>query len=97
MKYRDDAAFANEMDAQDPLAKFRAQFHIPQHDGKDCIYFCGNSLGLQPKAVEAAMTQELTDWKNLGVEGHFHGKHPWMPAPLIYFKTQRITKEFPCL
>ena len=79
MKYRDDAAFANEMDAQDPLAKFRAQFYIPQHDGKDCIYFCGNSLGLQPKAVEAAMTQELTDWKNLGVEGHFHGKHPWMP------------------
>lgn len=79
MKYRDDAAFANEMDAQDPLAKFRAQFHIPQHDGKDCIYFCGNSLGLQPKAVESAIAQELTDWKNLGVEGHFHGKHPWMP------------------
>lgn len=25
------------------------------------------------------MMQELTDWKNLGVEGHFHGKHPWMP------------------
>lgn len=79
MKYRPDAAFAAEMDAQDPLAKFRAQFHIPQHEGRDCIYFCGNSLGLQPKAVEAAMAQELTDWKNLGVEGHFHGKHPWMP------------------
>lgn len=67
------------MDAQDPLAKFRAQFHIPQHEGRDCIYFCGNSLGLQPKAVEEAMAQELADWKNLGVEGHFHGKHPWMP------------------
>lgn len=79
MKYRPDAAFAAEMDAQDPLAKFRAQFHIPQHEGRDCIYFCGNSLGLQPKAVEAAMAQELADWKNLGVEGHFHGKHPWMP------------------
>ena len=79
MKYRPDAAFAAEMDAQDPLAKFRAQFHIPQHQGQDCIYFCGNSLGLQPKAVEGAMAQELADWKNLGVEGHFHGKHPWMP------------------
>lgn len=79
MKYRTDAAFAAEMDAQDPLAKFRAQFHIPQHEGRDCIYFCGNSLGLQPKAVEGAMAQELADWKNLGVEGHFHGKHPWMP------------------
>lgn len=79
MKYRPDVAFAAEMDAQDPLAKFRAQFHIPQHEGRDCIYFCGNSLGLQPKAVEGAMAQELADWKNLGVEGHFHGKHPWMP------------------
>ncbi|MBL8713114.1 MAG: kynureninase [Alphaproteobacteria bacterium] len=79
MKYPPDAAFAAEMDAQDPLAKFRAQFHIPQHEGRDCIYFCGNSLGLQPKAVEGAMAQELADWKNLGVEGHFHGKHPWMP------------------
>ncbi|MDF3023197.1 MAG: kynureninase [Alphaproteobacteria bacterium] len=79
MKYRDDAAFAGEMDAKDPLAKFRTQFHIPQHQGQDCIYFCGNSLGLQPKAVEGAIAQELVDWKNLGVEGHFHGKHPWMP------------------
>jgi kynureninase len=79
MKYRDDAAFAAEMDAQDKLGKFRSQFHIPQHEGKDSIYFCGNSLGLQPKAVEAALMQELADWKNLGVEGHFHGKHPWMP------------------
>lgn len=79
MKYREGAAFAAEMDAQDKLGIFRAQFHIPQHEGRDCIYFCGNSLGLQPKAVEAALMQELTDWKNLGVEGHFHGKHPWMP------------------
>lgn len=79
MKYRPDAVFAAEMDAQDPLAKFRSQFHIPQHEDSDCIYFCGNSLGLQPKAVEAAMAQELADWNNLGVEGHFHGKHPWMP------------------
>lgn len=79
MKYRDDVGFAAEMDAQDKLGKFRGQFHIPQHEGRDCIYFCGNSLGLQPKAVEEAMMQELTDWKNLGVEGHFHGKHPWMP------------------
>jgi kynureninase len=41
------------------------------------MYFTGNSLGLQPKAAEAALRTELEDWKNLGVEGHFQGKNPW--------------------
>lgn len=78
--YRTDAAFAAEMDAADPLAPYRAQFHIPKTtDGRDAIYLCGNSLGLQPKATEAALMQELRDWQTLGVEGHFHAKHPWMP------------------
>lgn len=80
MTYRADADYAAQMDRDDPLAPFRAEFHIPKTpDGKDTIYFCGNSLGLQPKSVAAAVNQELEDWKNLGVEGHFHGKHPWMP------------------
>ena len=30
-----------------------------------------------PKAAEKAIKDELEDWKNLGVEGHFHGKNPW--------------------
>ncbi len=78
--YRTDQNFAAEMDAADPLAKWRDAFFIPPtNDGKDCIYLCGNSLGLQPKRVEDAVQQELTDWKNLGVEGHFHAKNPWMP------------------
>ena len=42
-------------------------------------YFCGNSLGLQPKAVRGALIEELDDWASLGVEAHFLGKHPWMP------------------
>lgn len=80
MHFRTDKAFALEMDACDPLASLREQFHIPKHkDGNEVIYLCGNSLGLQPKATEAALMQELTDWKNLGVEGHFHAKNPWMP------------------
>lgn len=77
--YRTDPAFAHEMDSADTLSKWRGQFHIPKHNGKDCVYLCGNSLGLQPKAVEPALMQELKDWQNLGVEGHFHAKHPWMP------------------
>jgi len=72
-------AHALQQDSQDELRHFREQFYIPQHDGKDQAYFCGNSLGLQPKALAAALTDELTNWSTNGVEGHFHGKYPWMP------------------
>jgi kynureninase len=70
---------AAELDAIDPLRAFREEFHIPPHEGGAQRYFCGNSLGLQPKAVRDALIDELDDWARLGVEAHFHGKHPWMP------------------
>ncbi len=74
------AAFAAEMDAADPLALFRQRFHIPKAaDGSECVYLCGHSLGLQPKTVRGYVEQELKDWESLGVEGHFRGRHPWMP------------------
>ena len=72
--------FAAEMDARDPLAHFRERFHIPkQKPGEECVYLCGHSLGLQPKTAQAYLDQELQDWAQLGVEGHFHAKNPWMP------------------
>ena len=72
--------FAQHMDRQDPLAKYRNAFHIPKdHKGNEWLYFTGNSLGLQPKSTELAIKQELEDWANLGVEGHFKAKNPWMP------------------
>ena len=43
------------------------------------MYFTGNSLGLQPKQTKNHIQQELNDWANLGVEGHFEAKNPWMP------------------
>ncbi|HEX3895231.1 MAG TPA: kynureninase [Rudaea sp.] len=67
------------MDEQDALAPFRDEFLIPPHDNVEQVYFCGNSLGLQPKATRAALNGELDDWSALGVEAHFRGKHPWMP------------------
>lgn len=70
---------AAQLDRADPLASFRDRFHIPKHGQGDQIYLCGNSLGLQPKSVQAALQQELDDWARYGVEGHFHAKHPWMP------------------
>jgi kynureninase len=76
--YQSNEEFACEMDARDPLAHFRDRFHIPKiPNGQECIYLCGHSLGLQPKTVAAYVQQELRDWAELGVEGHFRGKHPW--------------------
>ncbi|MDX5345932.1 MAG: kynureninase [Hymenobacteraceae bacterium] len=69
--------YAKSFDAADPLRPYRDKFYIPQVNGRDSIYLCGNSLGLQPKSAKAAIEQELEDWAKLGVEGHFHGKNPW--------------------
>ncbi len=80
MNYQNTLQFAKKMDAADPLRSFRERFHLPmQKDGTPYVYLCGNSLGLQPKSTRAAINQELLDWENYGVEGHFHAKTPWMP------------------
>lgn len=80
-------SFAQQMDEQDPLKKYRDEFYIPKHtDGGDILYFCGNSLGLQPKKVEQYLQQELNDWKKFGVEGHFHAKNAWMPYHEFFTK-----------
>jgi kynureninase len=72
--------FAAAMDARDPLAHFRDRFCQPKtKSGEDCIYLCGHSLGLQPKSAGDYIAQELRDWAQLGVEGHFHADNPWMP------------------
>ncbi len=77
--YQSSPEFALEMDSRDTLAPLRNEFYFPQINGKDALYFCGNSLGLQPKTTETALLQELDDWKTWGVEGHFHAKNPWFP------------------
>ncbi|MGH1386275.1 kynureninase [Kordia sp.] len=78
--FQNTLAFAQEQDAKDPLKSYRTKFHIPKDaDGNEWLYFCGNSLGLQPKVTQEYIQQELKDWANLGVEGHFDAKNPWMP------------------
>jgi len=72
-------SFARYKDSGDSLKHFRERFLFPQHQGKDVLYFCGNSLGLQPKTTKAAIEQELDDWAKFGVEGHFNALHPWFP------------------
>jgi len=78
MTFDNSLAFAQQLDKQDSLAHYRNEFHLIKKDGTPMVYLCGNSLGLQPKSAKAAIDQELKDWAELGVEGHFDGKNPWM-------------------
>lgn len=77
MTYENSLPFAQQLDRQDPLRSFRDRFHIPRQNDRSLIYFCGNSLGLQPKTAREALEQELAIWQNLGVEGWFEGEKPW--------------------
>jgi kynureninase len=77
MVFHNNLAFAQQSDNEDVLRHFRSRFYIPLINGKECIYFTGNSLGLQPKTTQNAVLNELEDWANFGVEGHFHGRKPW--------------------
>ena len=69
---------ARSLDKNDPIPDRRSDFHVPVIDGKEVIYFTGNSLGLQPKTAEQAIKTELNDWAKWGVEGHFHAQNPWV-------------------
>ena len=78
MNFENNLAFAQAQDQTDILKDFRQQFLFPNHNGKDFIYLCGNSLGLQPKAAKEVLEQQLSNWSNLAVEGWFDGEEPWM-------------------
>ena len=84
---RCSAAVARALDRRDRLSRFRSQFHFPQRDGdaeggpgaQQCLYFVGNSLGLQPKGVRAEVEAHLLSWERRAVEGHFVGDRQWLP------------------
>lgn len=78
MGNKNTLAYAQQSDNEDPLKAFRNRFHIPKLNGKEVIYFTGNSLGLQPKNTKTYIEEELDGWATLGVDGHFHSqKRPW--------------------
>lgn len=80
MMFKANAAWAAEQDRLDELAGFHDRFFMPKRaDGRDEIYLCGNSLGLQPKSVRDYLEQELREWERLAVRGHFDAQRPWMP------------------
>lgn len=88
--YEATLEYAQIQDQIDFLYSFRERFLFPQHDGQDVKYFCGNSLGLQPKSVSYLMEKELQDWAKHGVEGHFRAAYPWFSYH--HFFNERLAK-----
>lgn len=77
MTFQNTREFAQQLDAQDELKNYRDEFIFPQHNGKNVVYFTGNSLGLQPKRTKQYVDEVMNDWANLAVEGHFYANKPW--------------------
>lgn len=77
MKFENSLKFAQELDKQDPLHKYQAEFIFPKVNNDRVIYFTGNSLGLQPKRTKKYIDEVMTDWAELAVEGHFYADKPW--------------------
>jgi kynureninase len=84
MNFQNSLEFARQLDEQDELKHFREMFYIPIMLGKECIYFTGNSLGLQAKRTQDYVVDELEDWASLGVGGHLHARNPWLPYHEIF-------------
>ena len=78
MNFENSVSFAKQLDKNDPLKGFRQQFIIPSINGKEQIYFLGNSLGLQPKNAKEELNKILDQWSAYGVEGFFKGNDPWI-------------------
>jgi kynureninase len=72
-------SYSRRLDVEDPLAKFRERFYIPNGS----IYVDGNSLGLLCKDSENSIHNVLDDWRTLGIGGWLGGKRPW-----FYFAEQ---------
>ncbi len=95
MQYQNTLEFVIQMDSNDPLKNFRDKFYIPIINKKQCIYFVGNSLGLQPKTTQDYIYNELENWANYGVEAHFHAKTSWVDYHDIFIEP--LSKIVGCL
>ena len=100
---------AEELDLNDPLKDLRKEFIIPtkaslqkkdlheniERDSEpSCIYFCGNSLGLQPRRTSERVIEHLEAWANKGVTGHFAEHGPNLP-PFLHVDDMAAKKMAP--
>jgi len=95
--FKSNKEFADQLDSEDPLKKFRDRFYIPP----DTIYFDGNSLGLLPKEAEKSLLRVINEWKTLGIKGWYkeYNEKPWwfygerlgeLAAPLVGAQPEEI-------
>ena len=80
------AKTAELLDERDELKEFRSEFWMPKqpdNEEKEVFYFTGNSLGLQPRATQSVLDEEMAHWRSHGVEGHFRGARPWVDTDLF--------------
>ena len=100
MQFKNTLEFAQSLDAKDKLSAYRDQFLFPKVNGKEVIYFTGNSLGLQPKRTKEYVDEVMRDWADMAVEGHFYAERPWwdyherLAAPLakvVGAKTEEVS------
>ncbi len=69
-----------------PTPGHRDLFHIPPAEGgryAETAYLAGNSLGLQPRATEGDLLDDLDAWARLGVEGHPRRGPPMAALPRV--------------
>ncbi|HUR11391.1 MAG TPA: kynureninase [Flavitalea sp.] len=78
MHFENGIDFAQDLDRNDTLQRYRSEFILPEEKGMKSIYFLGNSLGLQPKKTTAEIDKVLRQWSDYGVEGFFKGDAPWL-------------------
>ena len=75
--------FAIAMDERDPLKEFAIASCFLNTNGGDCVYLCGHSLGLQPKAAAAYVEQELKDWARAWCGGPLPREEPVDALPSL--------------
>ncbi|MBS1921047.1 MAG: kynureninase [Bacteroidetes bacterium] len=96
MKFENSLTFARQLDEKDELGKYRFRFYLPNENGKELIYFLGNSLGLQPRTAQSYIKHALDQWAQYGVEGFMKGKLPWLNYHDLLIKPlSKIVGAFP--
>jgi len=80
MNFEASAKYAEYLDKKDNLSNLRKEFYLPKSTTlkKDIIYFCGNSLGLQPKKSKEFVNNEFEAWASSGVDAHVKELNPWV-------------------
>lgn len=104
-----DRKHATRLDHDDPLKHLRQEFIIPTRGNlrrqntsslseveaeQVCIYFCGNSLGLQPRRTAARVSEHLSAWAEKGVTGHFAEHGSYLP-PFLHVDDVAAEKMAP--